>query len=821
MIAKSFFIYFDQISNTMYDIFYTHHKPYLFAHEQHTNSLADAKAKSKTSHFWFIDAHSTPSTFDFTWEPPVWESEQTHIFQCVSQFEKYEIRLVPKHAAQQVDHWYDPQYVEHRGNPDCWEKCVECTLPENWQPNPFEPPFIYVFGNQWHSPEVMPTAKYTVPAATETKYVHDVLATLPANKEHWSVPEEVDEATIDFSWVPDPGSPPYIYHFGTEHQMSVGLTYTVPGATEIRFEGEIPKVDKTASAIQVLDIFMVDMNNKSASARYEALLEHYPNAQKIRFMNGWIETIKRCATRAKTSKFWVISSENVYTNFDFSWHAEPWQTFMTHIFGSQWQKWSDTFLINKAEFNRHSRWAKKLEEFPNLHFVKDQHVYRPDDIYDIYFVDHTNPGSDEIFERIKTRYTDIKKARFVDNYLDTIKRIVSTAETEYVWVINSICDYAKFDFTWQPEPWQATMLHVFQSDDQKFGDTFYIHVPSFKEQMDKIALLEWFETTNFCADQVVPRLPLDVVEYNGDTVVDVVKDHTFKSQYAVFKPKGSATVKYTPSIWRKKDRSVHVFTKSGSVLVAPRDIKCVLREQIYDYPYITGHKDQFLDEKEMDIIYISNGEADAERWYEHLCRVCNGRTVKRVSGINGRSAAYKAAAALSDTPWFFAVFAKLEVDPAFDWSWQPDRMQDAKHYIFNATNPVNGLVYGHQAMIAYNKRLTLATETPGLDFTLSQKHEVVDMMSGIAHFNVDPWTTWRTSFRECIKLRDADDYDSVERLKIWMTVAEGDNAEWCLRGAHDAVEYYELVKGEHENLMLTFEWDWLRQYFDAKYKNYK
>jgi hypothetical protein len=60
------------------------------------------------------------------------------------------------------------------------------------------------------------------------------------------------------------------------------------------------------------------------------------------------------------------------------------------------------------------------------------------------------------------------------------------------------------------------------------------------------------------------------------------------------------------------------------------------------------------------------------------------------------------------------VFAKLEVSSMFDWSWQPDRLQEPKHYIFHALNPVNGLEYGHQAMIAYNKKLVLANTAPRL-----------------------------------------------------------------------------------------------------------
>jgi hypothetical protein len=50
------------------------------------------------------------------------------------------------------------------------------------------------------------------------------------------------------------------------------------------------------------------------------------------------------------------------------------------------------------------------------------------------------------------------------------------------------------------------------------------------------------------------------------------------------------------------------------------------------------------------------------------------------------------------------VFAKLRVNQHFDWSWQPDRMQQAKHYIFHARNTINDLEYGHQGMIAYNQK---------------------------------------------------------------------------------------------------------------------
>jgi hypothetical protein len=164
------------------------------------------------------------------------------------------------------------------------------------------------------------------------------------------------------------------------------------------------------------------------------------------------------------------------------------------------------------------------------------------------------------------------------------------------------------------------------------------------------------------------------------------------------------------------------------------------------------------------------------------------------------------------------VFAKLEVDHLFDWSWQPDRLQQAKHYIFHARNPVNGLEYGHQAMIAYNKTLTLANTGQGLDFTLDSEHEVVPILSGTAYYANDAWTAWRTAFRECIKLRATTDVESQYRLKQWLKENNfNDNVKWSHIGAQDAVEYYESVNGDFAELKKSYEWAWLARYAFVKH----
>jgi hypothetical protein len=141
-------------------------------------------------------------------------------------------------------------------------------------------------------------------------------------------------------------------------------------------------------------------------------------------------------------------------------------------------------------------------------------------------------------------------------------------------------------------------------------------------------------------------------------------------------------------------------------------------------------------------------------------------------------------------------------------------MQLPKHYIFHARNPINGLEYGHQAMIAYNKQLVLANTGYGLDFTLDQPHEVVPILSGTAWYTDSPWMAWRTAFREVLKLKDSlPDVESEYRLNMWLSNAgEVPNAEWSQWGAEDAVEYYDAVAGDFAELKKSYDWAWLASY---------
>jgi hypothetical protein len=255
----------------------------------------------------------------------------------------------------------------------------------------------------------------------------------------------------------------------------------------------------------------------------------------------------------------------------------------------------------------------------------------------------------------------------------------------------------------------------------------------------------------------------------------------------------------------------------ASQVIVPKSAVPYVKTQAYDYPYIDRTQRHLYSDNLLDIVFIDNNESNADYNYEHLTNIIlknnNKNKIHRSSGVNGRAAAYKAAAKLSTTPWFFAVFAKLHVDRDFNWAWQPDRLQEPKHYIFHALNSVNGLVYGHQAMIAYNKELVLSNPGEGLDFTLDSAHEVVSIMSGTADYAATKWSAWRTAFREVLKLKGNTDDESYYRIDKWLTVARGQpNGQYSIYGAEDAVEYYDSVNGDIVELKKSYEWDWLASY---------
>ena len=570
------------------------------------------------------------------------------------------------------------------------------------------------------------------------------------------------------------------------------------------------------------------------------------------------DSIDHARELSRTRYFWWINYLTDYSGFDFLYEPVPWESHQRHAWPSQWQKDAETYLVPKHGYSETNyrtspiltrkqdrtnwtipdtfdpdsfdfSWHPDTTEPAYIYQFGTQHQrtggpqYRVEGATDLKFCDQVRgsvkSGATPIVE---INHMDgnagqvagvVSTVRYFDNYKDILTRIANTSEHEYLWIISSCCDYTNFDFSWHPELWQNTMLHVFASDGEKFGDTFYMHVPSFKRRIGQFELLDWYDV-NFVGPGV-PRRPLPVIKHDYDTHVEAIKTMDWPGPLAVFSTDDSVGAVPTVPLWREKTKTIVPLSAGASKVVVPKTAVPYIKRQAYDYPYIDRTQRHMYTDTPLDIVFIDNGEPNAEQnWaFLNITTANNNNRIHRSSGVNGRVAAYQAAARLSTTPWFFAVFAKLRVSPQFSWAWQPDRLQEPKHYIFHAFNPINGLTYGHQATIAYNKELVLNNPGVGLDFTLDSEHEVVPILSGTAEYADSQWSAWRTAFREVLKLKGNDDVESRYRLNKWLTVAMGQPyGQYSIYGAEDAVEYYDSVGGDFAELKKSYDWAWLASY---------
>jgi hypothetical protein len=217
----------------------------------------------------------------------------------------------------------------------------------------------------------------------------------------------------------------------------------------------------------------------------------------------------------------------------------------------------------------------------------------------------------------------------------------------------------------------------------------------------------------------------------------------------------------------------------------------------------------------LPVFFLSNGETNADKNWEHLKRICP--RAERIDRVSPRRSAFLQCAELAEkASHFFVVTGKNRVTDISVFDYVPDNTIPRAHIMFQAKNMSNGLEYGHMAIGCYNKSVILETpENFGLDLTDYGKIYPVPLTVSEAHFATSEYEAWRTAFRETVKLTLKDTDVAKKWLNHWLTTADGEHADWVLRGASDGYVYALEQKNNMNELLKTERWDWLQQYHNS------
>lgn len=227
---------------------------------------------------------------------------------------------------------------------------------------------------------------------------------------------------------------------------------------------------------------------------------------------------------------------------------------------------------------------------------------------------------------------------------------------------------------------------------------------------------------------------------------------------------------------------------------------------------------------QFDIIFLSYDEPTADKNYAKL--VERFPRAKRLHNIPGIYEAHKSAARWAEydkSEMFYVVDADAEILPSFNFGYIPQSIDCESVHVWHALNPVNNLEYGYGGIKLFPTKALIDYTGSPIDFTTSvaKSFIVIPELSNITRFNTDPFSAWRSGFRECTKLASKiitnhDNAEAEHRLSTWCNVgADAEFGDFVIMGANEGREFGTENKDKPELLGLINDFNWLANRFSG------
>jgi len=272
-------------------------------------------------------------------------------------------------------------------------------------------------------------------------------------------------------------------------------------------------------------------------------------------------------------------------------------------------------------------------------------------------------------------------------------------------------------------------------------------------------------------------------------------------------------------VFKHRFRGQEVYTNGVTLFSKNKQIT----KKEFDYRHLIEKKERNMLVSKMqlyDIVFVSYNETTADENYKKL--LARFPRSKRVHGVKGIHQAHIEAAKQVKTEMFWVVDADAIIEDFFNFDYEVSRYDLDVVHVWRSRNPINNLVYGYGGVKLLPRELTINMDTskPDMTTSISSKFRAVKEVSNITAFNTDKFNTWKSAFRECVKLASRSiqgqrDDETLERLHVWKTVGQDTMfGEYSILGAKEGERYGLENKDNIELLRKINDFEWLSTIFE-------
>lgn len=221
--------------------------------------------------------------------------------------------------------------------------------------------------------------------------------------------------------------------------------------------------------------------------------------------------------------------------------------------------------------------------------------------------------------------------------------------------------------------------------------------------------------------------------------------------------------------------------------------------------------------RRLDVIFISYQESNAEENWQRVLK--KAPWAKRVNGVRGIFNAHKEAAKQSQTDMFYIVDGDAYLLDEWSFDFQPTIFDRDCAYVWRSKNPINDLEYGNGGVKLFSKAIlenVKKWKTLDMFLGIMPKIKFVNEVSCETRFNVDSFSTWRSAFREAVKLYTIN---QMQLLDSWTKKGKDRPfGRYCIAGALAGIEFAANNKNNFKQLRKINDYKWLKQQFNLQYE---